>query len=146
MIAAYEAPLYAVANEVFNVGQADQNYRVRDIVDTVSQVFPVKYVTVGRRGGDNRSYRVNFDKIRRHIPGFACQHDVWSGARQLHSLFQRIGLTEAMFTAPPFIRLRQLQRLLDTRQIDSLFYWYEHDLSGNAAGRSVRDPAGKAVG
>ncbi|HVO15265.1 MAG TPA: SDR family oxidoreductase [Alphaproteobacteria bacterium] len=146
MIAAYEAPLYAVANEVFNVGAAGQNYRVREIVDTVSQVFPVKYVTVGRKGGDNRSYRVNFDKIRRHMPAFECRHDVWAGARQLHGLFQRIGLTEAMFTAPPFIRLRQLQRLLDTRQIDSLFYWYDHDLSGNAAVRSVFDPAGKAVG
>jgi hypothetical protein len=33
------------------------------------------------------------------------------------------------FNAPPFTRLRELQRLLETRQIDQDFYWRPHDLS-----------------
>ena len=146
MIAAFEAPLYAVANEVFNVGENGQNYRVSEIVDTVSEVFQVKYVSVGKKGGDNRSYRVSFGKIRKHLPTFECRRDVWTGARQLHDIFQRIGLTEAMFLAPPYIRLRQLRRLLDTHQIDPLLYWNDHDISGIAPGRSVLGDAGKAVG
>jgi len=146
MIAAFEAPLYAVANQVFNVGADGQNYRVSDIVETVSKVFDVKYVSVGKKGGDNRSYRVSFGKIRKHLPAFECRHDVWAGARQLHSVFQRIGMTEAIFHAPPFIRLRQLHRLLETSQIDPLFYWKQHDISGIAIGRGVLGDAGKAVG
>ena len=146
MIAVLEAPLYAVSNQVFNVGDDRQNYRVREIVDTVSDVFPVRYVTVGNNGSDNRSYRVSFDKIRQHLPAFACRRDVRAGARQLLSVFQHIGLTEEMFKSAPFIRLRQLRHLVDTRQLDSLFYWYEHDFSGIAPVRGVADQAGKAVG
>ena len=146
MIAAFEAPLYAVSNQVFNVGDERQNYRVREIVATVSDVFPVKYVAIGRNGGDNRSYRVSFDKIKQHLPAFSCRRDVRAGARQLLNVFQHIGLTEAMFNAPPYIRLRQLRHLVDTRQLDSLFYWYENDLSGIAPARSLADTAGEAVG
>lgn len=146
MIAAFEAPLYAVANEVFNVGADGQNYRVRDIVETVSKAFDVKYVSVGKKGGDNRSYRVSFGKIRKHLPSFECRHDAATGARQLRTIFERIGLTEAMFLAHPFIRLRQLHRLLETGQIDPLFYWKDHDISGIKLGRGVLGDAGKAVG
>ncbi|HEX7005861.1 MAG TPA: SDR family oxidoreductase [Alphaproteobacteria bacterium] len=146
MIAVFEAPLYAVANQVFNVGDDRQNYRVRDIVATVSEVFPVRYVAIGRNGSDNRSYRVSFEKIRQHLPTFACRRDIKAGARQLLAVFRHIGLTEAMFTAPPYIRLKQLRHLVDTHQLDSLFYWYEHDFSGVAPVRGVADTAGEAVG
>ncbi len=36
------------------------------------------------RRADNRSYQVNFDKIRAVLPGFECDWDAARGARQLH--------------------------------------------------------------
>jgi hypothetical protein len=35
----------------------------------------------------------------------------------------------AIFGATPFTRLSELQRLLDTQQVDGDFYWRPHDLS-----------------
>lgn len=124
-----EAPVEAVANEVFNVGDDGQNYRIREIVDAVAKTFPGCSVEVGSSRGDNRSYRVSFGKIREHLPGFRCRWDVESGAKQLRQVFERIGMTEQIFTAPPFTRLQQLKQLLTTQQIDANLYWRSHDLS-----------------
>lgn len=127
--ASLEAPVVAVANEVFNVGDDGQNYRIREIVDAVAKTFPGCSVETGSSRGDNRSYRVSFVKIREHLPGFRCRWDVESGAKQLRQVFERIGMTEQIFTAPPFTRLQQLKQLLTTQQIDANLFWRSHDLS-----------------
>lgn len=123
------APRERVAGEVLNVGDNDNNYRVREIAEAVGRAFPNCRIEFGDNGGDNRSYRVNFDRIREVLPGFRCRWTVDDGARQLRRLFEHIALEPGDFGAPPFTRLRELQRLLDTRQIDRDFYWRSHDLS-----------------
>lgn len=123
MIAVLEAPSEAVSGEVFNVGDDTQNYRVRDIVETVAEVFPGCSVAIGSNNGDNRSYRVSFQKIKKHLPNFRCRRDARSGAEELRDIFERIAMTEDVFTAPPFTRLQQLKRLLATHQIDANLYW-----------------------
>jgi len=123
MIACLEAPKEAIANETFNVGDDDQNYRVRDIVDTVATVFPGCTVAVGNNNGDNRSYRVSFQKIRKHLPDFRCQWSIQRGAEQLRGIFEKIDLTEHMFKAAPFTRLAQLKQLVRTNQLDDNLHW-----------------------
>lgn len=130
IICALEAPQSAVHNEIFNVGSNEQNYRVREVAEIVGQVFTGCEVTFGDSGSDNRSYRVSFDKIHRHLPGFHCEWDVPRGVRQLHSVFEQIDMTEADFKAPAFTRLKRLQQLIRTRQIDASFYW-QTDIDGN---------------
>jgi nucleoside-diphosphate-sugar epimerase len=56
IILALEAPREAVHNEVFNVGDDQQNYRIREIAAIVEQVFDGCTVTFGQPSGDNRSY------------------------------------------------------------------------------------------
>ena len=90
--AVLEAPREAVHNEVFNVGDTEHNYRVREIAELVGGAFPGCRVTFGPAGGDNRSYRVSFDKIRKHLPRFKCAWDARRGAEQLHKLFEQIDM------------------------------------------------------
>jgi nucleoside-diphosphate-sugar epimerase len=123
IILALEAPREAVYNEIFNVGDGEQNYRIREIAAIVGQVFDGCTVTFGRPSGDNRSYRTSFDKIRRHLPEFGCRWPAEIGARQLREIFERIGMTEQMFFFRGFTRLEQLKHLIATRQIDADFYW-----------------------
>jgi nucleoside-diphosphate-sugar epimerase len=120
---ALKAPREAVHNEIFNVGDDEQNYRIREIAAIVGQVFDGCAVTFGPPGGDNRSYRTSFSKIRRHLPEFQCRWPAELGARQLHQIFERVGMTEEMFLFRGFTRLEQLKHLIATRQIDSDFYW-----------------------
>ena len=127
--ATLEAPREAVANQILNVGDNDNNYRIREIAEAIGESFPNCRIEFGSNAGDNRSYRVSFDKIHRVLPGFRCEWTARKGAQQMRRLFEHIDMGEREFNAPPFTRLLQLQHLLTTRQIDPDFYWRPHDLS-----------------
>jgi nucleoside-diphosphate-sugar epimerase len=127
--AALRADCDRVANQIFNVGDNRHNYRVREIAEAVGQAFPNCKIEFGRNNGDNRSYRVSFDKINRLLPEFRCKWNAEQGARQMRTLFQHIAMDERVFKASPYTRLNELQRLLDSQQIDSDFYWRPHDFS-----------------
>jgi nucleoside-diphosphate-sugar epimerase len=123
IIAVLDAPVEAVANEAFNVGDTNHNYQVREIAEVVGEVFPGCTVSFGPPSPDNRSYRVSFEKIRKHLPSFKCRWDARRGAEQLLALFRRIDLTEEVFQYRAFTRLKQLEYLIRTRQIDGDFFW-----------------------
>jgi len=117
------APTEAIAGEVFNVGSSTENYRVREIAEIVHEVFPESELTFGPGGGDNRSYRVSFDKIKNGLPGFRCEWSALEGARQLRSVFERIQMSKEDFEAPPYTRLKGLKNLIATGQIDENYFW-----------------------
>ncbi|MBL7487864.1 SDR family oxidoreductase [Frankia sp. AgB1.9] len=117
------APRDAVHNEIFNVGASAQNYQVREIADAVAAVFPGCRMSFGDSSGDDRSYRVNFDKIHQRLPGFSCDWDALRGARQLFDLFSQIELDEPTFTGRGHTRLKQLQHLIATKQLDADLFW-----------------------
>lgn len=120
-----EAPCEAVHNEVFNVGHNAANYRVHEIAEIVSGVFPGCDLTFGNNDGDSRSYRVSFDKIHEQLPGFSCDYDAQAGARQLHEIFSRIDMGPDVFDARPFTRLQQLKHLLRTQQVEEQLFWVQ---------------------
>ena len=117
------APDEAVAGKIFNVGRNSDNFRVRERAQIVAEEFPGCEVTVGPSGSDNRSYRVNFDRIHRELPGFQCSYTARDGARQLRRLFERIQMQPETYRFRAFTRLKQLQYLQSTGQLDAEFYW-----------------------
>jgi nucleoside-diphosphate-sugar epimerase len=124
-LAVLDAPAETVRGQAINVGRDDQNYRIREIAEIVAATFPGCALTFGPRGGDNRSYRVSFAKIREHLPGYRCQWTAESGAAQLRDIFAQIAMSKDVFNYRAFTRLQQLKYLLATRQIDEDFYFRE---------------------
>ena len=120
---ALEAPRPMVHNEIFNVGDSSQNYQVREIAQAIADVFTDCKLTFGDNAGDNRSYRVSFDKINANLPGFGCEWDAARGAQQLYELFSRIDMSADTFEWRGFTRLKQLEHLIATAQIDDHFFW-----------------------
>jgi nucleoside-diphosphate-sugar epimerase len=118
------APADAVRAKVFNVGQNSDNYRVREIAQIIAEEFPGCTVTTGPKSADNRSYRVNFDRIHSELPGFRCRYTARDGARQLREIFERIGLTPETYQFRAFTRLKQLKYLEATHQVDERFFWH----------------------
>lgn len=117
------APRETVHKEIFNVGSTDQNYRVREVAEIVADVFPGCETTFGSSDGDNRSYRVSFDKIHERLPGFTTRFDVRSGAEQLRAVFEHIAMTGDLFESRSYTRLKQLMHLIRTGQIDDNLFW-----------------------
>jgi nucleoside-diphosphate-sugar epimerase len=117
------APRECVHNQIFNVGDNGQNYRVRQIAEIIAEVFPGCQLSFGENNGDNRSYRVCFDKISTQLPGFRCRRDARTGAQELKNVFEKISMTKETFEFRAYTRLKQLRHLLNTGQIDERFFW-----------------------
>jgi nucleoside-diphosphate-sugar epimerase len=118
-----EAPREAVHGLVLNVGDANANYQIREVAKIVADVFPGCEVTIGARGADQRSYRVAFDRIREALPEFRCDWDAERGARELLEVFDLVRLDSEDFRSRRFTRLKQIEYLLETGQIDDDFRW-----------------------
>ncbi|AFZ00855.1 NAD-dependent epimerase/dehydratase family protein [Calothrix sp. PCC 6303] len=118
-----EAPRDIIHNQVFNVGDTSNNYRVKEIAEIVGGVFPGCQVSFGEQGSDNRSYRVSFEKINTLLPGFKCDWNAQRGAEQLYKVFSQIDMTTETFQSRGFTRLKQLEYLIRTQQIDTDFFW-----------------------
>lgn len=118
-----EAPAEAVNGEIFNVGSTSENYRIREIAEMVGRAFPGCEVTVGPPSEDNRSYRVNFDKIESGLPGFKAQWTAQRGAEELRKLFERIEMSPDTYAFRAFTRIKQLNYLQRTGQLGENLVW-----------------------
>ena len=123
IVCTLEAPRDIIHNQIFNVGDTSNNYRVKEIAEVIASIFKGCELSFGDSGGDNRSYRVSFEKINTKLPGFKCDWNAQLGAQQLYDLFGQIDMTEDMFQFRGFTRLKQLEYLIRTQQIDENFFW-----------------------
>lgn len=117
------APADSIRGQIFNVGSNDQNYRVIEIAKIVANEFPGCQLSVGAASSDNRSYRVNFDKIRKVLPDFKCEWTAEKGARQMHEMFKGIAMDEATFRSEPYTRLKMLMKLRNAKLLDEKLFW-----------------------
>jgi nucleoside-diphosphate-sugar epimerase len=106
-----------------NVGSDENNLTVREIASAVQAEFESCALTFGPPSADQRSYRVDFTRLRTTFPQFAAQWDVARGAAQLHRVFRAIDLSSETFHGRGHTRLRQIQYLLETGQVDSRLFW-----------------------
>jgi nucleoside-diphosphate-sugar epimerase len=114
-ISALEAPGAVVFNQAFNVGQTEHNYRIRDIAAIVADVVPNCRIEIASGAGpDTRSYRVNFDKIRRALPAFKPVFDARRGAEQLYAAYRQSNLLLAQFEGPRYQRISHVRKLIAT--------------------------------
>ncbi|MGV7218122.1 NAD-dependent epimerase/dehydratase family protein [Bradyrhizobium sp. UFLA05-112] len=127
-IAALEAPAEAVFNEAFNVGQTAHNYRIRDLAEIVASVVPNCRIELADGAGpDARSYRVNFEKIGRKLPGFQPRWDARMGAEQLYRAYRLSNVTLEEFEGARYQRIGHIRKLVRDGVLDrDLRYAKQH--------------------
>jgi len=119
-LAALEAPLGAVHDEAFNVGRTDENFQVSDIARIVADVVPGSRIVYAPGGvPDPRSYRVDFDKIRRRLPAYEPRWTVRRGAEELRNAYQDAGLTRTELESARFLRIKRVKELQAHGLLDS---------------------------
>ncbi len=123
ILCALTAPAERVNGEILNVGADEENYRIRDLAQIVAETFEGCTVTTGASSGDRRSYRVSFKRIRERLPEFQPRWTARRGAEELRDLFQRIELSKDMYEFRAFTRLKQLNYLKRTAQVDEDLRW-----------------------
>jgi nucleoside-diphosphate-sugar epimerase len=119
---ALKAPEDVIRGQVFNVGSSNQNYRAIEIAKIVAAEFGAD-LDIGEKSVDNRSYRVNFDKIGKLLPDYKCEWTAERGAKQMHEMFKRIGLTDETFRSAPYTRLKMLLSHRKNGLLNDKLYW-----------------------
>ena len=124
VVSVLDAPREIVHKQVFNVGSTTENYRISELAVIVAETVPNCLVEFAPGGGpDKRCYRVNCDKIRRVLPSFRPQWTARKGAKELYDAYQAVKLTYADIERGSYVRMNQIQRLLDSGQLDASLHW-----------------------
>jgi nucleoside-diphosphate-sugar epimerase len=122
-VALLEAPQALVHREAFNIGAAEENYQVRDVAEIVRKAIGCEVEYAGNGDPDSRSYRVDFGRFARVLPGFAFEWTVERGAEELNSAYRDEGMTFDDFDGARYNRLKRLQGLLDEGALTSDLRW-----------------------
>jgi nucleoside-diphosphate-sugar epimerase len=123
-LAVIEAPVGRVNQQAFNVGIDTENYRVKEIAEAVAEMVPhCDIVITGEHGPDSRSYRVDFGKIKKHLPEFKPAWNLRKGIHQIHENYLRYKMNDEKFNGRYFIRLKQIQHLLNAGKINNELFW-----------------------
>lgn len=113
------APDELVANQVFNVANTAENYRVADVAELVSEIVPRTTYTANVGMPDRQSYRVNGDKLVRTSRGLAYRWTLRNGIRQLRDAMENAGMTPGEWRCGRYRRLLRLRTLVERGEIDS---------------------------
>lgn len=123
-----EADVDTVHNEAFNNGADHLNHQVMELAEIAVGVVPgAQLVVEARPGADQRTYRADFSKFAGAFPDFTWRWDAKTGAQELASRFAEVPLTPEMYEGDRFVRLRWLDRLLSSSQLDEQLRWIGDD-------------------
>jgi len=124
-IAILKVPRELIHDQVFNVGQNNQNYRVREIVEAIKKTMPECEIEfTGEHGVDTRTYRVDFSKFNDTLgPYFKSEWNIEKGIRELADIYKSKNFSEREFLGDKFIRLKKIKYLIDEGRVDQDLFW-----------------------
>lgn len=123
-LAVLEAPIEKVHNQVFNVGINEENYQIKDIAEQVKKTIPNSHVEIlNKTGPDERTYRVDFSKIKNTLPQFKLTWNLSKGIEELYQAYKNFGLTQKNFQSPKHFRVRWIRHLIESSKLDHNLKW-----------------------
>ena len=111
------APDDLVHDQIFNVVPADENHRVIDVADTVTDHVPRSTRAAAGGAFDERSYRVDGSKLHRTFPDLRFRWTLPVGIRQLREAMHNAGLTPGDWRSDRYRRVIRLARLLESGEL-----------------------------
>ncbi len=115
VMAVLEAPIQQVRGEVFNVGDNEMNFTLRQVGEVIQQMVPAAVLVDSGSNADRRNYRVDFSKVR-HLTGYRTQWTLEAGVQQVIDAIQAGKVTD--YSLPKYSNVKHLNaetiRLLGT--------------------------------
>lgn len=122
-LAVLDAPRGLVHNQAFNVGNSDENYRIRDVAEIVREVVPGAWSSTPSVVAPTSADRVDCGKIPSTLPAFEPQWTVRLGVEQLYAAYCRYGLTEKKFLGTKYLRIKRIRKLQSEGRLDRSLRW-----------------------
>jgi len=125
---------------VLNVGSDDNNLQVIEIARIIQRAIPgcdLKFLAENpeldkeglirdrkiKSGGDTRTYKVSFEKIKKTLPNFKCEWSVEKGVKDLASLLEKTSFNSEVFKRRGFYRLQELEYLYENGFLSNDLRW-----------------------
>jgi nucleoside-diphosphate-sugar epimerase len=129
-LAVLEAPIEKIHNQPFNVGINEENYQIKDIAKQVEKIVPNSYVEIlNKTGPDERTYRVDFSKLKKTLPQFKPIWNLREGVEELYQAYENFGLTQKDFQSPKYFRVRWITYLIESGILNHNLKWTTDALS-----------------
>ncbi|MFC1807436.1 NAD-dependent epimerase/dehydratase family protein [Candidatus Omnitrophota bacterium] len=123
-LAALKAPVEKIHDQTFNVGINEENYQVKDIAMHVKKIVPETSIEIlSARGNDERSYRVDFSKIKESLPDFSPVWNVKKGIDELYKAYAQNGLAGEDLEDTNYFRLKKIKHLIESGRLDKDLRW-----------------------
>lgn len=128
---------------VLNVGSDENNLKVIEIAKIIQRAIPgceLKFLAENpeldkeglirdrkiKSGGDTRTYKVSFEKIKETLPGFKCEWSVERGVKDMAAKLEEISFNMEIFKRRGFYRLQQLEYLYENGNISDDLQWLKN--------------------
>ncbi|MCH9827030.1 MAG: SDR family oxidoreductase [Gammaproteobacteria bacterium] len=110
-----------------NVGSEDWNFQVAGLARAVAEAIPGTRVSINESAApDKRSYRVDFSKYRELAPGHQPQETLATAIAGLRDGLRAIGFADPAFRESQLMRLKVLERWLESGAMDADLRWSPH--------------------
>jgi hypothetical protein len=76
-----------------------------------------------KEGGDTRTYKVSFEKIKKVLPEFHCEWNVADGIKDMADFFEDLSLSDEIFKSRGYYRLQQLEYLYGNGYLSDKLFW-----------------------
>lgn len=101
-----EAPLEDVRGETFNIGCNEQNYKILEVGEIVSDAFPDADVEHHPEKTDDRTYRVDFSKAQEEL-GYEVEHTISDACKDIRDAIEDGSIDD--YTADRFSNVQWLE-------------------------------------
>lgn len=126
-VALLKAPTDKVAGQIINCGRNEENFQIGEIAKIVKSVFKKTEVSLAvNPDKDSRTYKVSFNKLKKMLPEFKFKWTLQKAVRQLKADWENNPPPTKVLTSRNFMRLRQLNYLIDNKRINQKLFWH-HD-------------------
>lgn len=117
---AIESDVAVTGANPYNVGAEAENYQIRTIATAVARALGDAPVTIpaASAGGDQRSYSVDFARVRATFPRFAPAWNLETGIAELVERM-RGKMDASIFAGPRYFRIRRIAELQAAGTIDA---------------------------
>jgi len=123
-LAALNAPVGAIHNQVLNVVRTEDNFQTRDIAARIEGMYDgVRREEIANAPHDTRSYRVDGYKITQVLPSWRPTWTLEQGIRQVYDACRASGLQLEDFEGPRYKRVAYLKYLMRAERVDENLRW-----------------------
>lgn len=101
-------------HRIFNVGSNEQNYRIADLAQVIKKELPHIEVISKEDSIDGRSYKANFDRIKKEL-GFKAKFTIKDAVKEIYEAFDN-GTIKSM-DEDGYFRVKYLKKYTDNGEV-----------------------------